>query len=219
MDAAIHGQTVEQIKATITAQDAFASTLNKLKDKLSQLVDNNILDKLTQIIVAFVNTVSGPSGFKGLFTGAFSENLQKIKEADINKSAATASGGLTTMSQKATLSDIRNRAAGAHAGGIFSEDTYTAEYRAQARQTGKTFDEIKEADQEKNRKLLESIQPGGSTVIGKQGDITSTYWEKMSNTLEQLLDHTKAAKESKIYIGANAITEGIGIHTNRVGNT
>jgi len=107
ISAASAGQNIDAIKATITAQDAFAATLEKLKDKLSGLVSNNILDKFTQILVAFVNTVS-KSGFKGLFTGAFTEELDKAKTADIIASNTNRKGvdmSKLTEAERGTLTN------------------------------------------------------------------------------------------------------------------
>ena len=131
INAAAAGQSINAIKSTITAQDAFAATLEKLKDKLSGLVSNNILDKFTQILIAFVNTVS-KVGIKGLFSpfdNTFSEEMNKAKTADI-QAGVTASrknvdvSGLSAADQakltktpqmQATLARLREEETGAGA--------------------------------------------------------------------------------------------------------
>lgn len=206
-DAALHGRSVEQIKATVTAQDAFAAALTKVKDKLATMVDNGVLDKFTQIIEAFVNTIS-KSGIKGLFNGDFSDELVKVKTAEITQGHATASKGMTTSIQKAKLADIEDRASGAQ--GI-------NRYTGQAVKEHRNTEDVAQEDQQKNAQLLNSIK-SGEIKVDKNGNLQSEMWDKLMNIQQQHLDLAKGQQHTSIYIGANSLAESLGVYSNKVGN-
>ena len=216
IDAALRGQSIQEIKNTINAQDAFGAALEKIKDKLSSLVDNGILDKFTQILTAFVNTVS-KSGFTGLFTGDFSKNLEEAKAADIT--AAVAPKGASAQQQRA-IAKLQERSqlpTEAVSGWSLRSLSTGVVSEEEASQNTKT---VKEA--ENTIKSLTSGQVAmskGGDVIGntKEGG-NAAYWDKMMTIWSEMNGHLKEAKHTSIHIGGTAVSEAIGIHTNQLGS-
>jgi len=216
MDAALNSQSIEQIRNTINAQDAFGAALNKIKDKLSSLVDNGILDKFTQILTAFVNTIS-KSGFTGLFNGDFSKNLEEAKTADIT--AAISPKGASAQQQRAVTKLREKTELPTEATSFWSLDVMSGNYLSETN-AAKNRETKKEAEETiKGLNTGQITMSKGGDIIGntKEGG-NAAYWDKMMSIWSEMNGHLKEAKTTNIHIGGTAVSEAIGIHTNQVGN-
>lgn len=212
-DMAITGQSIEQIKRTMTAQDAFNAALDKLKDQLTRLAGNGILEKLTNVIIAFVTTVTGPSGFRGLFTGDFTENLNKGEKADkLKAEASLLIPRNATKEQQLTAEKL----VASREGPAVHRSTYQS-YKERARVEGiLTKRELYAAVSEGTAHISET-----GTVVRDRERLTPTetvaYWDKFLDLQQKQLDAQNAGKHTSIYIGASSVAEALGVYSNKMG--
>ena len=213
IDAAAAGQSVDAIKSTITAQDAFAATLEKLKDKLSGLVNNNILDKFTQILVAFVNTVA-KEGFSGLLFGdTFSQEYNKAKTADIVAAATSGSKKLDvstlTESQQAKLTNTPQMTATVSRLQKEQEDGKMGWFSSlvNAIQPGRRPNSLLSGNEEDVAKAkiatseLEGIKSGKLSILPTGQVISAQAYEKlMQKQIELMIQANEIAKNKNTVI-------------------
>jgi hypothetical protein len=227
IDAAAAGQNVDAIKSTITAQDAFAATLEKLKDKLSGLVNNNILDKFTQILVAFVNTVA-KEGFSGLLFGdTFSQEYNKAKTADLVSAATSGRKGLDvstlTEAQQAKLTNTPQMTATVTRLQKEQEDGKMGWFSSlvNAIQPGSRPNSLLSGNEEDVAKAkiataeLEGMKSGKLSIL-PTGQVVSaaTYEKLMQKQIELMTQANEIAKNKNTVIKMNSqtVSEQQGIH-------
>jgi hypothetical protein len=230
ISAASAGQNIDAIKATITAQDAFAATLEKLKDKLSGLVNNNILDKFTQILVAFVNTVA-KKGFSGLLFGdTFKEEYNKAKTADIVSAATSGRKGLDvstlTEAQQAKLTNTPQMTATVTRLQKEQEDGKMGWFSSlvNAIQPGSRPNSLLSGNEEDVAKAkiataeLEGMKSGKLSIL-PTGQVVSaaTYEKLMQKQIELMTQANEIArnKSTVVKVGTQTIAEDMGVNAHK----
>jgi len=208
--------TMEEAKKQVTLQEQWNETLAKMKNQLMGLVSSGAVDTLVDAMQQFAEWV-------GDFTGS---NVRRAAEQG------------TLAVQEGTLSKSQNEELQEKAKGpgllekIMNYASFATNpvlgYAAMARS---------EAEQKTAQTILESKGKEAESKIGTKSNpletqdfvikpldkdtISMAGGTKLGGNVEALLqDLISAVRGDKhIYIGANSVTEAIGVHTNRVGNT
>ena len=213
-DMAIAGQSIDQIQKTITVQDAFNAALEKLKDQLTKIAGTGALEKLTNVIIAFVTTVTGPKGFSGLFsltgTSEFTKNLGSQNAKDAHEAL------VASMVPKNA-----NKA-----------QQITAEKLARATETVEYVGQEGSSDwlQHRNKiirdsKTQASEVSNGLSVINAKGNLenppmnkeSAEYWSKMLDFQSKILEATSATKTTNFHLGADTLSSIWGYQVHPLG--
>ena len=203
--------TMEEAKKQVTLQEQWNETLAKMKNQLMGLVSSGAVDALVDAMQQFAEWVSdytGTSTRRAAEQGTLAVQGETLTKSQSEKLQEQAQGPGTLEKILTTF------------GGPVGDFLYAT----------------KEAERIGSREILESKSKEAEAKIGNKTElpvkdfvikplgkdtISMAGGTKLGGNVEELLQEliTVVRGDKKIYIGANAITEGIGIHTNRVGNT
>ena len=236
--ASKHGfnqQEMKDAQGIITLEEQYKEAIAKVKDQFMGLVSSGAIDKLTDLIKVFANVITkeGIGGFVSL-TGknSFQKGLEAQQQAAISSAATGARlsvgpKGLNVKQEEvlASLQEKTQEKSGMStflraATSFSSMGTVEAEDQRIQQESLQTLKDLRD----KKSKMDESgrimpvqdftIRPLGKDTISMAGGT------KLGGNVEALLEELISAVrgDKKIYIGANALTEGIGIHTNQLGS-
>lgn len=229
-DMAMNGATIADMKRQLTVSDAFTAAMDKLKDKLGQLDQNGALDTLTDAIIDFSKWIGEITGKNAEIAGEQAQSLaakgilSKDQAAKLSEEAEGQSTvGRWTRQIGDWFNNIGERNFGLR-GSNYEEEADRqrdlARSQLAGRSQGNTFGTAgasggwgTESNPAKTKDFV--IKPLDKDTISMAGGT------KLGGNVEALLqDLISAVRGDKhIYIGANSVTEAIGVHTNRVGNT
>lgn len=219
--------TKEQMKKTLTVQEAFGAALEKAKDQFSGLVNSGALNMLVDVIVDFAKTMKD---------WGFGKEAAEKRTNEQAKAAKKTLGTNLNEVQKSTLAKLQYQAGGEDTSPWYKsmEMKTLGENKERARREGKLLSDIQRTVEMEAQQKLQQLAEGKLKLDTKEektipvkdftirplgkDTITMAGGTKLGGNVENLLTEliTAVKQGNNIYLGTNKVSEALGMNLHTV---